>query len=99
MEKCAKARSPTVPPYLAKELESPMTPKEVEIAIAGLKNGKSPGLDGLPSEFYKMFKDYMIQPLMKVWEEALIFQALPCSINTRVIKLIHKRGEKEDLSN
>ena len=67
--------------------------------IDSLKAGKSPGLDGLPAEFYKTFREVLIQPLLKVWREALKFKALPISLNAGVIKLIHKRGPKELLSN
>ena len=42
---------------------------ECENAIKLMKNNKSPGLDGLPAEFYKLFwndiKDYFYESLLK----------------------------------
>ena len=48
------------------ELDKPFFEKEIEKAIQKLQNGKSPGLDGFPIEFYKEYwykiKD-PVQPL------------------------------------
>ena len=96
VERC---RAPVVSELLASQLEEHISPKEVEEAIDSMKKGKSPGLDGLPSEFFQTFKDHIVKPLLKVWEEAVMYKALPFSLNTGVIKLIHKKGTKQQLSN
>ena len=36
-------------------LDDPLTEKELAETLISMKNGKSPGLDGFPAEFYKMF--------------------------------------------
>ena len=80
-------------------LEQPLTKEELGEAIDKLKNKKSLGKDGLPAEFFKTFKDMLIQPLLDVWMEATKFQALPIFLNKGVIKLIHKHKEKENIKN
>ncbi len=42
--------------------------EEIETAIVQLNNGKSPGADGLTSEFYKVFKN-TLTPILKVYKE------------------------------
>ena len=82
-----------------KVLEQALSKEELEEAIDKLKNKKSPGKDGLPAEFFKSFKDILIQPLLDVWAEATKFQALPIFLNEGVIKLIHKHEAKENIKN
>ena len=82
-----------------KKLEIALSKEEIGEAIDKLKNKKSPGKDGLPVEFYKAFKELLIQPLLHEWIEATHFQALPTFLNEGVIKLIHKQEEKENIKN
>ena len=56
-----------------KMLEQPLSKEELGEAIDKLKNKKSPSKDGLPTEFYKTFKDTLIQPLLDAWTEATKF--------------------------
>ncbi len=49
---------------IKKLCDSDVTEEEINEAITQLSNGKSPGLDGLSSEFYKVFKDVLI-PILK----------------------------------
>ena len=46
-----------VPDHLLDALESEavLSPKQIQAAIAGLKSGKTPGTDGFPSEYFKLF--------------------------------------------
>lgn len=54
---------------------------------------KSPGLGGLPADFYRTFED--ISPvLLKVYSDT--FKDLLQSTHTAVISFIHKKG-KDDL--
>ena len=80
-------------------MDKNLTKLEIEEAIDSIKAGKSPGLDGLPAEFFQTFKELLVTPLLSVWNEATLHQALPYSLNTGVIKLIHKRGPKNKISN
>ena len=46
---------PRVPPDLVEHCEGPLSAREAKEALDAMKNGKSPGSDGLGCEFYKKF--------------------------------------------
>ena len=50
-------------------------------------------------EFFFTIKECLIHLLLKVWREAMIFEALPLPINEGIIKLIHKKEDKDVISN
>lgn len=37
------------------ELERSLSLQELQVALSGMENGKAPGIDGLPVNFYKAF--------------------------------------------
>uniref|UniRef100_A0A8C5MZK2 Reverse transcriptase domain-containing protein n=1 Tax=Leptobrachium leishanense TaxID=445787 RepID=A0A8C5MZK2_9ANUR len=45
-------------------LDEPISKKELLQALKSTKNGKSPGPDGLPAEYYKEFQDLLLPPLL-----------------------------------
>ena len=47
-------------------IEKPVTIEELEFALKKSSNNKSPGLDGLPYEFYKKTKDVVSETLVEV---------------------------------
>lgn len=51
--------------------ESGITELEIETAIDQLKNGKCLGIDGLPAEFYKVFKPVLCPILNEVYTDFL----------------------------
>ena len=95
----AKIRKKSVPEHFAKVLDQPLSEEELRDAISTMKSGKTPGQDGIPNEFYLVYKDLLVPYLLAIWREALAVGALPTSINIGIIKLIHKRGSKEELGN
>jgi hypothetical protein len=72
---------------------------ECKEAIKLMKNNKSPGQDGLPVEFYKIFwndiKEIYYASLIKSIEQDI----LPFSQRSAIMSLIYKKGEKENISN
>ncbi|KAH7415806.1 hypothetical protein KP509_14G061700 [Ceratopteris richardii] len=95
----ALKRKKVLPECLVSILDLPLTGGEIKETINKLKPGKSPGMDGLPNEFFIILKDFLTPYILLIWEEVSSKGYLPCSINTGVIKLIHKRGPKDDLNN
>lgn len=73
--------------------------KELREVVKHLKDEKSPGSDGIPSEFYKYFwcdlEDLYIDMLTDVNDNL----ELPCSLRRAIIALIFKKGDSDDLEN
>jgi len=80
--------------------EGKVTLKECTEAVnKNLKKNKSPGLDGLSTEFYQTFWHILGNFLVSVYNESFDQGLLPISIRKSVLGLIFKKGEKELLKN
>jgi hypothetical protein len=75
------------------------TTDELAEAVYSMKLNKSPGLDGIPVEFYKMFwrhiKFYLLESLLKSFE----IGELSSSQRASVLSLINKKGSMHNLDN
>ena len=76
-----------------------ITGKECKEALINMKKGKSPGIDGLPVEFYLTFWEILEAHLIRVYNEAFTEQELSYSQNLAVLTLLHKKGDKTNLQN
>jgi len=70
--------------------DAPITMNEIVEAIKSLKNGKSPGTDGLTSEFYKLFSKKIASFLLEVFRESIEKKCLPPTLCQGIITLIPK---------
>lgn len=70
--------------------EEPLTFNECWKAVKQMQNGKSPGLDGLPAEFYKLFFPLFGDFLVKMYNE----HPLSPSQSHSLITLLSKDPEK-----
>lgn len=74
-------------------LNADFTPDDIWAAIKALPNGKSPGLDGIPIDFYKKFWTQIelifISAVNNIWTEMI-----PQSWNSASISLLLKKGKR-----
>lgn len=70
--------------------DKPIVLSELTDAVNQLKNSKSPGSDGLTSEFYKQFSEDLATFLLEVFVESFEKQCLPPTLTQGVITLIPK---------
>jgi len=82
-----------------KELDDVITFHEVTEAMRQLSNGRSPGIDGLPVEFYRHFWDLIGPDIYEVILECIKNNALPMSCRRAVLSLLPKKGDLGLLKN
>ncbi|CAI5475650.1 unnamed protein product [Closterium sp. Yama58-4] len=88
-----------LPDEAVRRLKAPWTEPEVKSALAGLPRGKSPVQDGLPAELFTSHWDLLGGVFMDFVRGFETTGKLPESVTTAVTVLLHKKGEKDQLSN
>ena len=83
----------------SEDCDRPLSPEEVDVAIRQLSQNKSPGLDGLTSEFYQCFWPIIREDLIAIFEASIHNQILPVSFRRAVITLLPKKGDLLDITN
>ena len=78
---------------------SVLTLREFEVALFKLPNGKSPGPDGLTTEFYKQFWDVLGNDLLEVITSSYERGLLTESQRLASIKCLPKKGDIKDVKN
>jgi len=81
---------PTLSKETSKQMITPITETEIREAIKRLKSNKSPGVDGLPGEFYKCFINDLAPVLTKVFRYSLSENNPPETWSQAIISVIHK---------
>ena len=84
---------------IRKFLILPLNIEEFDIAVSQLSKNKTPGLDGLSSEFYQTFWPMIRSDMFSVFEYAINSGSLPKSFRKAVITLIPKKGDLANISN
>ena len=80
-------------------LDRELSLNELYTALMSLGNGKAPGIDGLPVDFYKSFWPVIGEDLLEVFRDSLRKGQLPLSCRRAVITLLPKKGDLQDLKN
>lgn len=75
----------------ANNLTRPLTQEEIKKTILNLKNGKTPGVDGLPGEYYKTFINELTPILCTVYNYLLTKSDPPWTWSEAVISVIPNR--------
>jgi len=71
--------------------EGPLSEKECAEAIKSMDSGKTPGSDGLPAEFYKVFWKDISSLLISALNRASESGCLSITQRREIIKLIPKK--------
>ena len=74
----------------ARACDEKVTEDEVAAALKSMQHGSSPGCDGLPVEFYKLFWQHLKKPLVECYEFSFNENILSPSERVGVISLFHK---------
>lgn len=87
-------------PSQNQNLDKQLTKKEIKHSVDTMENEKSPGLDGLPVEFYKTFWDLISDDLLALYLYITnTKQELSETQKLAVISLIPKKGDQTDIAN
>ena len=76
-----------------KDINAPIRIEELEEAISKLKSNKSPGSDGFPSEWYKIFRNELKPIMIETFNEILREGKIPPSWREAVITVLPKEGK------
>ncbi|KAK3527725.1 hypothetical protein QTP86_001577, partial [Hemibagrus guttatus] len=90
---------PKLSEQVARELDRELTLAELHKALQGMENGRAPGIDGLPVEFYKAFWAVMGQDVLEVLNDSVNVGQLPLSCRRAVLTLLPKKGDLTHLKN
>lgn len=88
-----KLNLPSLSTEEASEMIQPITVQEISDTIKNLKNNKSPGPDGFPGEFYKVFAGEITPVLYRVFNYALTSGDSPKTWSEAIISVLHKEGK------
>ncbi|MCP3926072.1 MAG: hypothetical protein GY714_26205, partial [Desulfobacterales bacterium] len=79
--------------------EGQLTKNELFTALSKMKNNKTPGLDGIPVEFYKTFWNIIGEHFTRVANTCFELKQLSHSQRFSLISTLYKKGDKCDLGN
>lgn len=76
---------PGLESHIGESLALPVKAGEIRGAIKGMAREKTPGPDGLPSDFYQIFVDILASQLERLYETSLEVRRLPPSIREALV--------------
>ena len=88
---------PKLPDNARESCEGLITEEELEKAVRSMENNKSPGIDGLTTNFYKHFWPILSDKLARVYNHAFRTGTLALSQRRGIISLLFKKGDRTQL--
>ena len=79
--------------------DGPITVDEALTAVKGMAHNKTPGLDGLPMEFYLTFWSSLGPDLVETFNFAFLTGHLSVTQRRGLISLLFKKGDRFDMKN
>jgi len=81
-------------------LDSEISKREIVKALRTMKSNKSPGLHGIPVDFFKMFQANFTDPLYTLFNQVMILEEVPSHWAHAIIVPLYKgKGRKSDPNN
>ena len=81
-----------------REIEQEITLEDVTESLKTCDNAKSPGIDGIPYEFYKMMP-FLLKPMLEFFKYSMAKRSLSELNKTCLITLIPKNAQFQKLEN
>lgn len=87
-------------PYVQSEiLDANFTLAELQLVLCKAKDGKAPGSDRVPVEFYKNAPENFLARMVQVFNEIYLGGNLPSCFKESIIFPLHKKGDIQDVTN
>ena len=81
----------------ADTLDGALTENELGNALRHMKHNKTPGIDGFPSEFYKVFWKHLKHCILKALNNSFQKGKLPLTLRQCIITCLPKKGKSREL--
>ena len=83
----------------AESLEGPLTHKEISLSLKEMENNKSPGIDGFPAEFFKVFWKEISTWVLKALNQCFEKRTLSFSLRHCIITCLPKKEKSREFLN
>ena len=81
-----------------RELAKSVNKNELQEAINQMKNEKSPGIDGIPIEFYKTLQELLENDLLQFYKNILFIEKdITNTMNQAIVTLILKKRRHKEI--
>ena len=94
---CLSYQHNKLTPDEALNIEGPLTITEIGAALKGMKHNKTPGIDGFPAEFYKMFLGKLKYFVLMAFNYSFSKGTLPLSLRQPIFSFLPKGNKQHDL--
>ena len=88
-----KIEVPSISEEMKAQLDAPITADEISQALKSMQGQKSPGTDGLPAEFYKVFWHKLKPFFVNLLNEIADTESFHLSVRRGILSLLEKVGK------